>query len=455
MDADRRRDVGLFRYSLVREVASMSPRRRGLAVRELAGREHLTPWGERVGVSRVTLDRWVRAWREGGFEALVPAAREGVPRTAAGLLELAVALKREAPERTAAQIARIVREREGLGPAERTIQRHFVRVGLNVRPSAQAAALGRFEAERPNELWIGDALHGPLVVARKAILFCFIDDHSRLLPGYRWGTREDVLRLEGALRRGLESRGVPAGIYVDNGSPFVSGQLLRCCAVLGARLVHSRPGRPRGRGKIERVFETVRGEFLVEVKARGGVADLDELNRLFSAWVEQVYHRRVHSETGQAPVERFLASGAPALPAEELVREAFLWSETRIATARATVTVHSNHYEIDPALARRRVELIFDPLEMERVEVRFQGRSMGLAVPRQIRRHVHPRATSEPGSDQEPGPTGIDYLGLIEARRREQLERRIDYRTLQDTDASLAEDDHDEQHDEHDQEDQQ
>ena len=410
----------------------MSPRWRGLAVRELAAREHLTPWGERVRVSRVTLDRWVRAWRDGGFEALVPAAREGVPRTDAGLLELAVALKREAPERTAAQIVRIIREREGSGPAERTVQRHFVRVGLNVRPSGQTVALGRFEAERPNELWIGDALHGPLVAARKAILFCFIDDHSRLLPGYRWGTREDVLRLEGALRRGLESRGVPAGIYVDNGSPFVSGQLLRCCAVLGARLVHSRPGRPQGRGKIERVFETVRGEFLVEVKARGGVADLDELNRLFGAWVEQVYHRRVHSETGQAPVDRFLAPGAPALPAAELVREAFLWSEQRTATAQATVTVHSNHYEIDPALARQRVELIFDPLEMERVEVRFQGRSMGLAVPRKIRRHVHPRATPEPGTDTEPKPTGIDYLGLIEARRREQLARRIDYRTFHD-----------------------
>jgi putative transposase len=429
MDADRCRDVGLFRYSLVCELASMSPRARGRAVRELAGREHLTPWGERVRVSRVSLDRWVRAWREGGFDALVPTAREGVPRTPAGLLELAVALKREAPERTAAQIARIIGEREGAGPGERTIQRHFVRVGLNVMPS-RSPALGRFEAERPNELWIGDALHGPQIADRKAILFCFIDDHSRLLPGYRWGLREDVLRMEGALRRGLQSRGLPAGIYVDNGSPFVSGQLLRCCAVLGARLVHSRPGRPQGRGKIERFFATVRGEFLVEIKARGGVADLDELNRLFSAWVEHVYHRRVHSETGQAPVERFLAAGAPALPAPELVREAFLWSETRTATAQATVTVHGNHYEIDPALQRRRVELIFDPLDMEHVEVRFQGRSLGLAIPRQIRRHVHPRASAEPGIETEPTPTGIDYLRLIDARRREQLEARIDYRTF-------------------------
>ena len=429
MDADRRRDVGLFRYSIVCELASMSPRARGRAVRELAGREHLTPWGERVRISRVTLDRWSRAWREGGFDALLPVAREGVPRTPAGLLELAVALKREAPERTAAQIARIISEREGTGPSERTIQRHFVRVGLNIAPS-RSLVLGRFEAERPNELWIGDALHGPLITARKAILFCFIDDHSRLLPGYRWGLREDVLRLEGALRRGLESRGQPAGIYVDNGSPFVSGQLVRCCAVLGARLVHSRPGRPQGRGKIERLFATVRSEFLVEINARGGVADLDELNRLFCAWVEQVYHQRVHSETGQTPLERFLAAGAPPLPPAELVREAFLWSETRTATAQATVTVHGNHYELDPALARRRVELIFDPLDMERVEVRFQGRSLGLAVPRQIRRHVHPRASAEPGTVTAPTPTGIDYLRLIEARRREQLEARIDYRTL-------------------------
>jgi transposase InsO family protein len=451
MDADRRRDVGLFRYSMVRDVAAMPPGRRGLAVRELAAREHLTPWGERVRVSRVTLDRWVRAWREGGFEALVPAARDGVPRTAAGVLELAVCLKREAPERTAAQIVRIIREREGSGPAERTIQRHFVRVGLNIRPSGQAVALGRFEAERVNELWIGDALHGPRVGRCKAILFCFIDDHSRLLPGYRWGTREDVLRLEGALRRGLTARGVPDGIYVDNGSPFVSGQLLRCCAVLGARLVHSRPGRPQGRGKIERVFATVRGEFLVEITARGGVADIDELNRLFSAWVEQVYHRRVHSETGQAPIERFLAGGVPALPGEDLVREAFLWSETRTATRQATVTVHGNHYEIDPALARRQVELILDPLDMERVEVRFQGRAMGLAVPREIRRHVHPRASADPGTEQQPKATGIDYLGLIEARRREQLERRIDYHTLADQDTSTAAQDGNEEHDQEDQ----
>ena len=102
----------------------------------------------------------------------------------------------------------------------------------------------------------------PPVEGRKTFLFAFIDDHSRLLAGYRWATREDVLNASRALRLGIAARGLPEAVYVDNGSPFVSGQLLRACALLGIRLIHSRPGRPEGRGKIERFFRTVREQFL-------------------------------------------------------------------------------------------------------------------------------------------------------------------------------------------------
>jgi putative transposase len=57
----------------------------------------------------------------------------------------------------------------------------------------------------------------------------------------------------------------------------------------------------------------VRDQFLVEIDD-GDIEDLASLNRLFDAWVETVYHRRPHGETGQAPIERFLAAGAPAPP---------------------------------------------------------------------------------------------------------------------------------------------
>jgi putative transposase len=154
-----------------------------------------------------------------------------------------------------------------------------------------------------------------------------------------------------ALRAGISSRGVPRRLYLDNGSPFISAQLERACAKLGIRLVHSRPGQPEGRGKIERFFRTVRDHFEIEA-ALADIADLGELNRLFGAWVEQIYHRREHSETSEAPLDRFMTPGLPALPAEAELHEAFLWSERRTVTKTATVSLHGNHYEVDAGLSR-------------------------------------------------------------------------------------------------------
>ena len=76
---DRHRDVALFRYSLIREAGdpALTKAQRGALVRALAGRDHTGPSGERVRVSRNTLDRWIRNWRAGGFEALVPDGPSG------------------------------------------------------------------------------------------------------------------------------------------------------------------------------------------------------------------------------------------------------------------------------------------------------------------------------------------------------------------------------------------
>lgn len=249
--AERTRLIGLFRYQLIREPAdpAHSTKARGRLVRQIAEREHIDPFGRPVRVSRQTLDRWIRDWRAGGFDALVPNPRQATPRTPAEVLELAVALRRENPQRTAAGIRRILRAQLGWSPDERTLQRHFTRLGLTGQTAAAPVVFGRFEAERPNELWTGDALHGPQVAGRKTYLFAFLDDHSRAVVGHRWGYAEDTVRLAAALRPALASRGVPEGIYVDNGSAFVDAWLLRACAKLGIKLVHSMPGRPQGRAR--------------------------------------------------------------------------------------------------------------------------------------------------------------------------------------------------------------
>ena len=106
----------------------------------------------------------------------------------------------------------------------------------------------------------GNALHGPRAGGRKAYLFCFLDDHSRAVMAGRWGYFEDTIRLAAALRPALAARGVPASIYVDNGSAFVDAALKRATARLGIQIIHSTPGRPLltgqylvGMGRLEKI----------------------------------------------------------------------------------------------------------------------------------------------------------------------------------------------------------
>jgi putative transposase len=262
---DWRTTEALFRYGLVREAADdrLTARERGALVRETATRLHAHPTDGLRQVARGTLDRWIRAYRHGGFEALKPVLREVGPRTDPAILSQAMDLRREAPERTGAQIAEILRRLHGEGaPAERTVQRHLAREGLRRGQDAgERVGFGRFEAECPNELWVADALHGPVVaterggaVRRKAICFAILDDHSRLIVGAYFEPAETELRLERTLRAALQSRGVPGALYVDNGSPFASAQLARACAVLGIRLIHSKPGARRGAARSSASF---------------------------------------------------------------------------------------------------------------------------------------------------------------------------------------------------------
>jgi putative transposase len=444
--AERARAIALFRYGLIREAADpgLSTKARGAMVRTIAKCEHLGPSGQLVRVSRESLDRWIRAWRGGGFDALMPSPRQSSPRLPVEVIEMAIALKRENPGRSAAQVRRILRAQMGWAPGERTLQRYFADDPLITAEPGGQPVFGRFEAARPNELWTGDALHGPHIGGRKTYLFAFLDDHSRAIMGHRFGFAEDTVRLAAALRPALASRGVPEGIYVDNGSAFVDAWLLRGCAKLGIRLIHSTPGRPQGRGKIERLFRSVREQFLVEITGnpdgepgRHRVSDLLKLNRLFTAWVETVYHRRIHSETGQAPIQRWQAGAPFPLPSPAALAEAFLWEERRMVTKTATVSLHGNIYQVDPTLVGRKVELVFDPFDLTVIEVRLGGVPAGAAIPHRIDRHSHPKAKPETPPAPRPS-TGIDYARLIERAHQSELAHGVNYAALAGAGAQLA-----------------
>ena len=421
----RAQEIALWRWTLIEPAMdpALTARQRGAIVRDLASREHAGPDGKtKAGVSRRTLDRWVVARREGGFEALVPSPRQCPPRADAEVVDLAVGLKMENPARTAAQVRRILIARLGPAqvPTDRALQRWFAARELNTRPDGRPPeALGRFQADAVNEIWTADLMNGPVIRGRACHLSVIIDDRSRYLPAARFVRRPDAIRFAGVLHGAIATCGVPRILYTDNGSAYVDKSLQRTCAVLGIKLTHSEPGRPMGRGKVERVIETIQQQFMVEITgdedqpARRKVSSLEELNRLLEAWVRTVYHGRVHSETGETPRARWDAAGPQLIPDPGRLRYAFAWSEIRLVRKTATVELEGNVYSVDPFLAGRKVELVFDPSDMSEVDVYWQGRKAGTGAPQVIGRHSHPRAP--PDEDDPPALklTGTDYPQLI------------------------------------------
>jgi len=419
----------LWRYQVIRDAVdpALTPKQRGVVVRRIAGESHPGITGGAVTVSRETVDRWVGAWRRGGFEALAPKDRAVVARTPVEVLDLAASLKRERPERTAAQVRRIMIRMTGDAPSESTLLRHFRCLGL---PVVHQQVTGRFEADFVNEIWVGDFLHGPVINGRKTYLAAFLDDRSRYCVAARWALSEDTCRLSIALKPALLAWGVPTHIYVDNGASFRDHQLARACARLGIRLVHSAPGRPQGRGKIERFFNTVTSQFVAEVDPGGKtgtgtrVDTVQDLDRLFHAWVETQYHTSANESTGQTPVERWNQGWAREQPRRTdpaRIQEAFLWSQTRTVTRNATVQLFNNVYQVDPVLTGRKVELVYDPYDMTGPLTVWVGdQPAGQATLVLVTRHAHPKADKALRDEQPHNPgngpaTGIDYLRLVEA----------------------------------------
>ena len=182
-------------------------------------------------VSRGTIDRWIRAWRDGGFAALAPPARQ-VPRTDAEVLEMAAGLKRENPARTAAQVQRILVKACGWSPSVRTLQRHFERLELRTSPDGLPRRCSAGSSARRRTRCVS-ATPCTARASRAGRRTC---SASSTITRGRWppaGAASRTLRLAAALRPALAARGVPARIYTDNGSAFVDASLKRAAARLG------------------------------------------------------------------------------------------------------------------------------------------------------------------------------------------------------------------------------
>ena len=131
----------------------------------------------------------------------------------------------------------------------------------------------------------------------KTYLIAFIDDATRVIPYAAFAASENTRAFLPVLKQAVLRRGLPERLYVDNGANYRSQHLSLVCAKLGVALIHARPYRPQGKGKIERWFKTVRAQLLTRL-TEADTQSLDALNRRLWAWTEGEYHQTPHHGQG-------------------------------------------------------------------------------------------------------------------------------------------------------------
>jgi putative transposase len=374
-----------------------------------------------------TVQRWVAQYRAQGLVGLARKTRSDtgtrqLPPDQVALIE-GLALRRPRPSVATIhrQVAAVARERGWPVPS-------YARVYDIVRaldPALLTLAHGgtkaygeaydlvvRREASRPNEVWQAD--HTPLDLwvrddkgrPVRPWLTIILDDYSRAVAGYALNVQppsalQTALALRQAIWRKAEPPGsagwtvcgIPCDFYTDHGSDFTSRHLEQVAADLHIHLIFSIPGAPRGRGKIERFFDTVNHLFLATLPGYTppGTAPpahptltLSDLDARLRRFIVGDYHPRPHGETGEPPQVRWEAGGfLPQLP--ETLEQLDLLLLT-VAKARRVqrdgIHVAGLRFS-DPTLAAyvgEDVMIRYDPRDMAEIRVFHDGLFLCCAV---------------------------------------------------------------------------
>jgi len=434
-DSDPRRKIALVRFQIISAYLALDPARghKRTLLDQLASRSWPGLDGEPLQVAAETLRTWIRRYRNGGLAELEdkPRPKRGVQLLNPDESALICQLKRDVPERSIDRIIEILEETKLVEPGRlrrSTVHRVLFAEGISARKPAPSNVedLDRFEADAPNDLWQSDLLVGPWLPdpdcpgkMRRAKLYAFLDDHSRLLLHGRFSFGEDLPHLELVFRRCLQKYGLVRRCYYDNGQVYRSHHMQQIVATLGIhRPIFTQVRRPEGHGKIEALNRFIRSAFLAELKS-SRIGTLDALNEAFLAWMDVEYNRRPHGETGEPPRDRW-HRGIDRMRVcdEEKLRLAFLWREFRSPDKAGIFSLFGQRYQT--TVGKKRVEVRFDPEALLEVEVYLGGRFVERVRPFEVHTHRRPKPqpATQPAPSSSPPAPAVDWLAHLLAERR-------------------------------------
>jgi putative transposase len=426
MEHDPRMAWALWRYGILGPLVSARLEhgdRRALFL-EAASRVHVDPDGCIARISPRTVEAWYYAWKHGGLEALKdePRSDKGTSKIPPALQERLLLLKRENPRRSARRLIRIL-ERTGevkKGQLSRSgVQRLLLAKGVSRLGGGEPRERRTYRFEEPGALWIGDVLHGPLVIAggclRKSYVIAFIDSATRFVPAAEVRLSESAADHEYVLKQAVLKHSRPGAIYEDNGAAQRSESLVLILAELSIRLIHTESYDPQAKGVIERWNLTFRDE--VESELPEEPLPLEEFQSRVWSWLAVEYNARVHGTTGRVPLEHWLSAAdtlRPVPPRLDL-DEVFLHRERRKVRRDGTVRFRGGFLEVHYSLAGKTVELRFDPFDEGKLPRVFEdGKFLCDTVPLDPFRNAFRKRHRGESTPEEKISSGVDPLALMQ-----------------------------------------
>ena len=225
----------------------------------------------------------------------------------------------------------------------------------------------------------------------------------------------------------LAVHGMPLGLYLDNAKVYHSNGLKAACYRTGIRLIYRKRGDPAGGGVIERLIRTIQERFEAEVRAND-ILSLDELNHAFAAFLEQDYHKTLHSEIKNTP-EKALKKGLRVNRLIDINAFCTSFMQTVKRTVHRTfsdVQLLKRYYKTDPGLRGDRVEVRYDPFSSQETVWIYSLKGVYLAEG-----HLHQRTEVDPSPPvKKLEKPESNYLNLLQRRHQQELATKtqgIDY----------------------------
>jgi len=244
-------------------------------------------------------------------------------------------------------------------PSYSTLRRFMVEQGLTRQPRKKPDKLTSreqrsYEAEYVGGLWHLDFHDGSLKVLTSEgrlvapVLLGILDDRSRLLCHAQWYLDETTDALVHGLSQAFLKRGLPRVQMSDGGAAMKAGETRQGLSRLSVQQALTLPYSPEQNAKQEVFWGQVENRLLAMLEGHPELS-LSLLNRATQAWIEMEYQRKLHSETGQTPLQRWLdgPSVMRPCPGAESLRLAFTVAGSRTQRrSDGTISVEGVRFEV-------------------------------------------------------------------------------------------------------------